>query len=52
MMARSAYQLRQKIDGGEDGGGAMKQPLKGVQFAEQEEIHSFLNSFYMSRIGK
>lgn len=37
MMARSAYQLRGKMD--------------EVDFAEQEEIHAFLDSFYMSRIG-
>ena len=37
MMARAMYQLRNF--------------LNKVEFADQEEIHSFLDNFYMSRIG-
>jgi len=39
MMARSAYALRAKLAEG------------AVEFADQETIHDFLDSFYMSRIG-
>lgn len=37
LMARSAYAIRGKFD--------------KIEFEQQEEIHKFLDSFYMSRIG-
>jgi pyruvate dehydrogenase kinase 2/3/4 len=37
MMARSAYAVRTRFD--------------EIAFSEREEIHKFLDSFYMSRIG-